>query len=406
VADGYVLEVAFADSPGTASPTWTDVTEYMVEVMCRHGKQRQIGNTDAGTMTVRLKNQDRRFDPTNTSSPYNPNVLPLRQIRLRVEKDAVVYPLFRGYVQSWPQEPQGRTMTWTKIECVDGFLPLSKADVGEGETWPAELAGARIGRILDAADWPASLRDIDVGKSLIGETTIQLGSGVTALAAILETADAELGSFFIDGQGRACFHDRHRRRQSAYLTAAATFQDGNSTGFIYHDIVLDTDDDNIWNDIQVTATEGNTARAQDVGVGSSQEKYWRRTLARNVPLARNTEAMDQAEWLLLQNKDPRGKLSQITLKPRRTEAGTFAAVVAREISDHVIVKRWPQKVGSEISQHCSVESIQYAAKPGADRVGDVTVTWSLSTPAPSSVDWWILGDSTYSVLGSTTKAIY
>jgi hypothetical protein len=70
------------------------------------------------------------------------------------------------------------------------------------------------------------------------------------------------------------------------------------------------------------------------------------------------------------------------------------------------VKRWPQKVGTEISQHCSIESVQYAAKPGADRVGDATVTWSLSTPAPSSVDWWILGDSTYGVLGSTTKLIY
>jgi len=187
------------------------------------------------------------------------------------------------------------------------------------------------------------------------------------------------------------------------LTAAATFQDGNSTGFIYNNIVLDTDDDNIWNDIQVTALGGETARAED---STSQAAYWRRSLTRQVPLSRVSEAQDQAEWLLAQNKDPRGKLREVTLKPRRTESGTWAAIVPREISDHVLVKRWPQKVGTEISQHCSVESVQYHAKPGADRIGDVTVTWSLSTPAPSSVDWWILGDATYGVLGSTTKLIY
>jgi hypothetical protein len=222
------------------------------------------------------------------------------------------------------------------------------------------------------------------------------------LAAILEAADAELGSFFIDASGRACFHDRHRRRQSAYLTAAAEFGDGNTNGHVYSGITLDTDVENIWNDIQVTVTGGETARAEDT---ASQQQYWRRTLTRQIPLARNTEGEDQAAWLLAQNKDPRGKISEVVLKPRRTTS-MWPAVTVREISDHVLVNRKPQNVGSTITQHCSIESIETHGRPGADIIGDVTVTWALSAPAPSAVDWWILGDSTYGVLGSTTKLIY
>lgn len=378
----------------------------MVEWTTRHGKQKDLGSSDAGTMTVRLKNKDRQFDPTH-AGPYNTagnQLLPLRQIRLQVERSAVTYPLFRGFVQSWPQETAGPTMGWSTVECVDGFLVLSHCDVGEGDTWPEELSGARIGRILDEAGWPASLRDIDTGRAYIGEMNIPLGSGVTALAAILEVADAELGSFFIDGQGRACFHDRHRRRSSAYLTAAAEFGDGNPgvNGHVYSGIELDTDDDNIWNDIQVTASGGETARAQDT---TSQAAYFRRTLARQVPLGRTAEAQDQADWLLLQNKDPRAKIRTLTLKPRRSNA-MFAAVMIREISDHVLVNRKPQNTGSTIAQHSSIEMIQHHGKPGADIIGDVTTEWALSSPAPSTVTWWILGDSTYGVLGSTTIPIY
>jgi hypothetical protein len=401
LSTGITLEVAFTANPALEYPLWTDVSSYLLAYSVKHGKQRQLGTSEAGVCTIRLDNSDRLFDPL-----HNPDARPIRQMRLRLTLAGTTYPLFRGYVQSWPQESQGPYAGFSTVSCVDGFLPLSKADVGEGEEWPQEYGGARISRILDNAGWPANLRDLDTGRSLIAATNIPLGSGITALAAILEVADAELGSFFIDGRGYACFHDRHRRRRSDYLTSVATFGDAYTSGFKYFDIELDTDDDSIANDIQVTAEDGNTQRAQDLGAGSSQEQYWRRTIARNVPLARSTEAADQAAWLLEQNKDPRGKLRKIVLKPRRAEAGMFAAVMAREISDHVTVNRWPQHVGSAISQHCSIESIQVDGKPGADAVGDVTATWSLSTPAPSSVDWWILGDSTYGVLGSTTKIIY
>lgn len=75
-------EVAFTTAPG-ATPTWTDITQYVREAYTKRGRQRQLDQFDGGRMTMLLDNRDRRFDPTNTAGPYYPNVLPMRKVRLR-----------------------------------------------------------------------------------------------------------------------------------------------------------------------------------------------------------------------------------------------------------------------------------------------------------------------------------
>jgi hypothetical protein len=322
----YTCEVAFTTNPGTATPSWTNVTPYMLGFAVDRGRQKELDRIDAGTMSVRFRNEDRRFDPTHGSSPYSPNVLPMRRIRLSAVHNAVTYRLFSGFVQSWPQSWQGSRAGFTDVTCVDAFLPLSRADVGENTTWPQEFSGARINRILDEAGWPAADRSIDTGYSEIAEVTFALGAGVTALDAIRDTAGAERGTFFIDGQGFAVFHDRHRRKAAAYLTSEATFSDGYGVGISYQqDLVLDTGAEQIWNDVQVTTPGGETQ---------------------------------------------------------------------------------PQGVGSQIVQECSVEKITLRGEPGKDTGGTLRTSWLVSTPAYTAVDWWILGNATYSVLGSTTKPVY
>src|SRR5678815_5562019 len=64
---GVTLEVAFTAAAGAEYPIWTDVSRYLLAFNTKHGKQRQLGTSDAGTCTIRLDNSDRRFDPTHTS---------------------------------------------------------------------------------------------------------------------------------------------------------------------------------------------------------------------------------------------------------------------------------------------------------------------------------------------------
>ena len=389
------VEVAFASDPGAASPTWTDISAYVIQLQVRRGRQKELDRIDPGTCTLRLKNLDRRFDPIYTAGAYYPNVLPMRKLRVRVVHNGVTYNLFVGYVQAWPQEwPGGDVAAFTTITAFDGFLPLSKADIGTDEFWPAEGSGPRITRVLDAAEWPAADRVIDNGQSAIAPVVLGLGSGVTALQHAEDVADFELGLFFIDGQGRAVFHDRHHRRQVSYLASQGTFDDQGA--LTYTDLVPEYTIERVWNDIRLTAG-GFAQQAEDA---TSQTKYLRRTLTRAVGLLTDTEAADQATYLLSLYKDPQYRLTQMTLKP--TSDAHWVQMLGRELSDHVTVKRHPPPVGSTvISQECFVEAIEHRAAPGVWET-----TWLLSTPAYTAIDWWILGDSTYGVLGTTTKLIY
>jgi hypothetical protein len=400
-APTYTCDVAFATDPGATTPTWTNVPiGYVLGFTTKRGRQKELDRIDAGTATVRFNNSDRRFDPTHSGSPYSPNVIPMRKIRLRAIHNAVTYPLFTGFVQAWPQSWNGPNVGYVDVSCTDAFLPLSFADVGENDTWPEELSGARINRVLDLAGWPAADRVIDVGQSMIASVTFGLGSGVTALDHIRDVAGAELGMFFCDGAGRAVFHDRHHRKAASYLTSQGTFGDANTGGIPYQSVELDTDPARIWNDVQVTIPGGETQRSEDAG---SQAQFFRRTMARQVQLQNQTEAASQAAHLVRRYAQPTNRLSGIRITPQDDAARVD--VLERELADHVTVERHPQGVGSEISQECSLEAIEYDCDPHGGAYS-LTSTWLVSTPAYTAVDWWILGDATYSDLGVTTKVAY
>lgn len=123
----YTVEVAFATAnPLTTSPTWSDVSAYLLSFATSKGKDHELTQTQAGTMTVELSNKDRRFDPTYTGGAYYPNVLPMKQIRLRATYLSVTYELFRGFVLDWQQDwgevvmaSQGRSIV--RVQAVDAF---------------------------------------------------------------------------------------------------------------------------------------------------------------------------------------------------------------------------------------------------------------------------------------------
>jgi hypothetical protein len=125
------LSVEFAPASGAlaTSPTWIDITSYVLEWESSRGFSSELDTVaQAGTATIVLDNRDRRFDPTYAAGPYFGNLNPGKQVRIRVTYDSITYERFRGHIEGFPQEyPGGLFNTECVLHCVDGTQYLARA---------------------------------------------------------------------------------------------------------------------------------------------------------------------------------------------------------------------------------------------------------------------------------------
>ena len=157
---GISVEVAFTTAPG-ATPSWTDISPYVESFSTRRGRSSEFDTFSAGTASIVLKNDDRRFDPVYTSSPYYPNLLPMRRVRVRTTYSGVTYDLFNGYVDGWPQGYNNPRGSFVNLPATDAFKVL--ASVSLPSVWEQEIRAdspALWGRLGEPAGtsraWDAS----------------------------------------------------------------------------------------------------------------------------------------------------------------------------------------------------------------------------------------------------------
>ena len=80
-----------------AGPIWIDITDRVANVSIKRGKNRELERYNSGSASVTLHNEDRTFDPLNTSSPYVGNIIPRRAIRVVTGG----YTQFTGVIEDW-----------------------------------------------------------------------------------------------------------------------------------------------------------------------------------------------------------------------------------------------------------------------------------------------------------------
>lgn len=64
------VEIAFSDGPFVVSPTWTDVTSYVIDATVSRGRSSDREPFGQSHASVKLNNADREFDPMNLDGPY------------------------------------------------------------------------------------------------------------------------------------------------------------------------------------------------------------------------------------------------------------------------------------------------------------------------------------------------
>jgi hypothetical protein len=146
------VEIAFSAGPYDTSPTWTDVTAYARHVTTKRGRNNEFDRIEAGTCSVTFDNADGRFTPIRAASPspYQGNILPRKQIRVRAVVGGVSKPMFTGYTERWSlTHPGGGDYAEAVCECADAFKILSTRKV-------LDFYGENIQRLNPAAYYPLS----------------------------------------------------------------------------------------------------------------------------------------------------------------------------------------------------------------------------------------------------------
>jgi len=218
---------------------------------------------------------------------------------------------------------------------------------------------------------------------------------VKALDHIQATADAEGGIFFVSGDGTLTFHDRLHRATNP--TIKATFGDSGGLGEVaYQAVDPRFDRDNIRNDVTITLPGGVVVSATDT---ASVTRYGRRQYDTSPDLTSTVEAQSQATYLLYRYKDPHLRIESLTLRPY--DLLGWGSALNLEVSDRIRIRFHPPGGGGTLlSQDCFVEQVRVDGRPGAGGKPLCDFTYQLS---PADLDvFWILGDSVYGILGTTT----
>ena len=127
-----------------------------------------------GSCSVRLLNNARKYENTNTSSPYSPGIEPMIAIHVDATTDGSYKDLFVGFVTDINLTYPDQSNSFADFVASDGFMKLANTNLINASFSSAD-SGTLVGNVLDNANVKFGAdRDIETGIS-----TMQSLSGIS-----------------------------------------------------------------------------------------------------------------------------------------------------------------------------------------------------------------------------------
>ena len=383
------VEIGFASNPYDSSYTYTDVSAYVLKIDIKRGRQQALSEIGTGIATVVFDNQDRRFDPTNTSSPYSPNVIPNKPIRISAVYDSTTYRLFEGFIEQFPQQfVASGNQSITTVTALDAFALFKLARHTDNES--QELSSVRIANILDEIGWSSGKRDIATGVLNLQAVT----EDQDALSALRLTAQSEGGEIFMAKDGDVKFNNR--RTLLLNQTSAGTF--GIGVGEIpYNDVALNFDNTLLRNDWRITRVGGTEQTAQDT---TSITKYGSRIVKRTGQLqVSDADALSVAQQLEAKFGDVGERVDSMVFSPKSNTV-IWTHALGAELFDRYTAKI-PVPNGDTVQTNVNIQRIAHKID-----AKNKTWTWTINTSPANELGAWLIGVSGNSELDLTTRLGY
>ena len=341
-----------------------DITEYCQEVSITRGRQDQFAQFNAGQCSLKLLNNDRRFDPINESSPYwdtaagRSGVVPRRKVTITSGTNF----LFTGRITDIDVVYDYNLSTVT-ITAADDFVLLANTVVEADTTPSVELSGARVNYLLDLPeiDYPLATRDISAGLATLG--AYQIDANTNALTYLQQIATSEQGACFIAANGDLTFTDR---LDASFATIAAEFSD-TGTDIPYTALQVIYGQEFLYNRIQATVEGGTVQIANDA---ASQAEFGITTYSLpDLLLQSNDEALTLADYLVALYAEPQYRFDNVGVLVSALSAPDRDIVNALELQDVVeITRSYSTGSPASVTELYKVERLSHTITAGEHRV--------------------------------------
>ena len=385
ILDSGILDTnVLADSASVI----VDVSNVVDSIQTIRGRNAQADQFQTGTLSLRIVDQNGDFNPQNPTGPYYNLLTPMRKVQITATYGATTYPIFSGFITSYTTTTprNANDVVYTTIQAVDAFRLAQNAQISTvAGTSAGQLSGARINALLDAIDWPASMRDVDAGL-----TTMQADPGTarTSLAAMQTVETSEYGALYVDAAGSFVFQDRNVTAGSTGATPTVFNDNGTDIG--YFNAVWRLDDTLVYNSASVTRTGGT---AQVAINQPSIDKYFVHSYnQQNLLMQTDAVALDYAQAYVASRAETsiRCDAIQLDLYTDNYNLGIIAALDLDYFDPVTITTNQPG--GSTLTKTLQVFGVAQSITPNSWKT-------TLTTLEPI-IDGFILDSSIYGLLDS------
>lgn len=388
----YTVEISFLS--GTAGTFQLDISQLDVgtlgqpysstsfqaidgvrDIAITRGRQDELQTVQAGTADVTFDNRDGSLSPGNPASPYAPNVLPMRRMRISATWQGVTTYLFYGFIESYTPKVNSPVDCDMVIHAVDAFSILNLD--GLNAALPAADDGTWVANVLANLNTASLPQSIDAGQvNMIAYTSQPDENPVQVL---LDAATSAGGLFYQAADGTLVWESRYHRTLAARSnTVQGVF--GQTAGApiagtypFLDDYDYSMDTQKLYTAVSVHAS-GTTEPAQRADDTPAQDLYFVRLLQIDARFLDTGQALGMAQALLNAYKVPVPRLRAITVDGDADTDGTlWQQVLEREISDRIHVQLdLPGQVGLDADMF--IEAIRHTINKETGH----QVTWQLS----------------------------
>jgi hypothetical protein len=362
-----------------------DLSDVTRQITITRGRSIQQDTYQAGTATVRVYDPNSYFSPQNTSSPYYPNVVPLRKLRVSATADGITHWLFSGYTTDYKYSyDQAENMGYVDIICSDAFRLFNMAQIAtvDGAT-AGQTTGTRIGKILDTMQFPNSLRQIATGSTTCQADPATVRSGLDALKNAEFT---EMGALYVNADGALVFKSRDEVVGSLGETPIEFNQ---TTGIPYANLQFALDDKLIINNADFTRVGGTTQVVQN---SASIEKYFPHGIVQQNLIAQtDTQVLNIAQVYVATRAETTIRIDAMTVDLQDTDVPTATMLGLDYFSNLRITNVQPDN--STIVKTLQCQGLAWNITPNS-----MVVTVTTLEPI---VEGFIIGNSNYGIIGQS-----